>query len=106
MIPKVLRVRGPRWISGCIAPPIIHLDPAPRGGTRASRRLEVAHRIDGRAVDTHFEVNVRPEAVTGAAGGADHLTLPHRLAHVHADRALVPVAGRDAPAVVDARVVP
>ena len=42
--------------------------------------LEVAERVDGVAVDAHLEVEVRPEAVAGAADVADHLALAHLLA--------------------------
>lgn len=48
--------------------------------------LQVAHRIDGLPVDPDLEVHVRPEAVAGAAGRADHLALANVLADAHANR--------------------
>ena len=42
--------------------------------------LEVAHRVDGRAVDARLEVHVRAEAVAGAARVADDLALRDALA--------------------------
>ena len=46
--------------------------PAPE---RPMALLEVAHRVDGRPVDAHLEVEVVPEAVAGAADRPDHLAL-------------------------------
>jgi hypothetical protein len=43
--------------------------------TLRETRLEVTERIHGRAVDAHFEVQVRAEAVAGAANVADGLPL-------------------------------
>ena len=42
---------------------------------RGERGLEVAHRIDGGAVDPDLEVEVVAEAVAGAADVADHVAL-------------------------------
>src|SRR6185503_10775598 len=75
------------------------------GAVRKATELEITHRVHGRAADANLEVHVRPEAVARAANGADYLTLRHRLAHVHADRGLVSVAGGDPAAVLDAGVV-
>src|SRR5206468_12002001 len=101
MIPKVLSVRGPRSISGCTTG-----DYPPRhvGTRRTADGLQIAHRVNGCAIDADLEVDVRTEAVAGAARGADHLTLLNGLADAHADRRLVRVAGRDPAAVVDAGV--
>src|SRR5215212_5104993 len=90
--PKVCSVSGPRWISGC----------TPYSVRRA---LQVPHRIHGRPVDAHLEVEVVAEAVPRAADVADHLALAHARAHRGAEARLVPVTGRERPAVRDARVV-
>src|SRR5258705_12965421 len=63
--------------------------------------LEVAERIDGRAVDPNFEMKVRAGAVTGAADVADHVALGDLLAARDGDRALMAVGGRKVAAVVD-----
>ena len=42
------------------------------------RKLEVAERVHGLAVDAHLEVEVGAEAVAGAADVADHLALSDR----------------------------
>src|SRR6187401_3590628 len=76
----------------------------PRSGTRL--RLQVAERVDRRAVDPHFEVEVRPEAVAGAGGVTDRLALGDDLAHADGDARLVAVRGRDPTAVVDCDEVP
>src|SRR5829696_6338723 len=89
--PKVCSI-GPRWISGCTP-------------YRVRRALQVPHRIDGRPVDAHLEVQVVAEAVPGAADVADHLALAHARAHRGPVARLVRVAGRERAAVVDARVV-
>jgi len=47
--------------------------------------------IFGPFVDAHLEVQVRPEAAPGAAGGADDLALGDRLADGDADVRLVRV---------------
>src|SRR5829696_2481568 len=88
--PKVCSI-GPRWISGCTP-------------YRVRRALQVPHRIDGRPVDAHLEVQVVAEAVPGAADVADHLALAHARAHRGPVAGLVRVAGRER-AVRDARVV-
>src|SRR5215211_2763769 len=74
---------------------------------RATRTLlgQVAHRVDGLAVDPHLEVKVGPEAEARAVAYPDHLPLAHVLADRDGDRRLMRVAGRDPASVVDAGVV-
>src|SRR6185436_12840595 len=67
--------------------------------------LEVAHRVDGRAVDARLEVHVRAEAVARAARVADDLALRDALADRDADARLVAVTRRQPAAVADAGVV-
>src|SRR3954469_23178985 len=88
MSPKLCRVTGPRWISGCIY-----------------YRLEIAHRVHGVPVDADLEVKVGPGGVAGVAGVADDLALPDVRTDRDGDARLVAVTGRDAAAVVDAGVV-
>src|SRR5919202_4575626 len=64
-------------------------------------RLQIAERVDGVPVHAYLEVQVRPEAVPGAADVADHLSLRHGLPVRDGDARLVGVAGRDAATVVD-----
>ena len=78
------RLRGRRCPRRRLAAPVGR-PPRARGGHRhrprraraapGDRALEVAHRVDGRAVDAHLEVQVRPGGVAGAADGADHRAL-------------------------------
>src|SRR5581483_12335931 len=63
--------------------------------------LEVAERVDGAAVDPHLEMEVRPEAVPGAADVADRLALAHVLAARDGDLRLVAVGSGEVAAVVD-----
>src|SRR5215218_696171 len=91
--PKVCSVMPKRWISGCTP-------------DRLARRLEVSHRVHGRAVDPRLEVEVVAEAVTRAADVADHLALLDAGAHRGAVARLVRVARREGAAVLHARVVP
>src|SRR4051794_2578518 len=92
MSPKVCSVMPRMWSSGSTAS---HCIPA----------LEVAHRVDGHAVDARLEVDVRPEAVARAVRVADHLALRDALADRDDDPLLVPVARREPAAVADAGVV-
>src|SRR5919197_1609598 len=62
-------------------------------------------RRDGLGVDAHLEVEVRAEAVAGAADVADHLALRDRRSVPDRERRLVPVGGREPLAVVDHRQV-
>ena len=48
-----------------------------RDGAGPRRELQVAHRVHRRPVHAGLEVEVVPEAVAGAAHGADHLSLAH-----------------------------
>src|SRR6476620_5733319 len=63
--------------------------------------LQVAERVDRRPVHAHFEVEVRPEAVSGTAHVADYLSLRDGLPVRDSDAGLVCIARRDAAAVVD-----
>src|SRR3954454_2713897 len=63
--------------------------------------LEVSERVDRRAVDADFEMEMRPRAVAGAADVADDLAAAHALAAPDCDRALVAVRGGETAAVVD-----
>src|SRR4051812_14192626 len=63
--------------------------------------LEVAERIDRGAVDAHLEVEVRAEAVPGAADVADYLPLGDLGAVPDREARLVAVRSREAAAVVD-----
>ena len=72
-----------------------------RRGAIPGTGLEVAERVDGRAVDPDLEVEMGPRAVPGAADVSDHLALAHLLAAGDRDRALVPVGRREVAAVVD-----
>src|SRR4026207_145789 len=76
----------------------------PRSGTRL--RLQVAERVDRRAVDPHFEVEVRPEAVAGAADVADRLAPGGGRPPADGDARLWAVRGRAPTAVVDCDEVP
>src|SRR5262249_39119701 len=69
------------------------------------KALQVPERVDGRAVDPHLEVQVRAEAVPGAADVPDHVALVHVLAAGDGDRALGAICGREVAAVVDHRQV-
>src|SRR5690348_18492920 len=90
--PNDCSVMPKMWISGCTP-------------QRVRRTLQVAHRVDGRAVDPRLEVHVGAEAVARAAAGADDLALADALPHGDADARLVAVARRQLPGVLDARVV-
>src|SRR3954467_10125138 len=67
----------------------------------ATVSLQVAHRVDHLAVDTHLEMEVRPEAVARAAHVADNAALRDGGAHPDPDRGLVPVSGGQPSAVID-----
>src|ERR1700733_9921706 len=67
--------------------------------------LKVTHRVGDGAVYTNLEMQVRTEAVTGAAAVPDDVALRNRLAGRDRERALVGVAGGEPAAVVDAGVV-
>src|SRR5215213_4424170 len=68
-------------------------------------RLQVAGRVDRRAVDARLEVQVVAEAVPGAADVADDLALGDARAVGCAVARLVGVARRQAAGVLDAGVV-
>src|SRR5215212_9663987 len=78
---------------------------SPGRGRTVQPLLQVAHGIDGRPVDAHLEVHVRPEAMSGAADSPDHLALLDALPDAHPDRGLVAVTGGDAAPMLDAGVV-
>src|SRR5881227_4407587 len=71
------------------------------GLIRNSLYLQVAERVDGRAVHAHLEVQVRPEAVARAADVADRLALRDGGAVRDGDRRLVRIRGGKPVAVVD-----
>src|SRR5918911_4396014 len=94
--PKVCRVSGPMWSSGC----------TPFKGTPRARGpgSEVAGRVHRLAVDARLEVHVGAEAVARAAAVADDLALAHARPDRRADARLVAVAGRQRARVLDAGV--
>src|SRR5438093_13650532 len=69
-------------------------------------KLEVAQRVYWSAVDPDLEVEMRPEAVAGAADVPDRLPLRDRLPHARGDARLVGVRRREPAAVVDRYEVP
>src|SRR5439155_19902150 len=66
-----------------------------------ARRSEMAHRVDGVAVDPDFEVQVRPEASARAVAVADHLSLGDVRTGADGESLLVGVRGGEPVAVVD-----
>src|SRR5262249_7191764 len=68
--------------------------------------LQVAERVDRLAVETDLEMEVRTEAVAGAADVADHLALRDVCAAPDREAGLVRIGGREAAAVVDDDDVP
>src|SRR5439155_4662751 len=70
-------------------------------GPESSFGSEVSQRIHGGSVDAHLEVEVRAEAMAGAADVADHLALRHMRAAADREAGLVGIRGREAVAVVD-----
>src|SRR5262245_31231382 len=78
---------------------------APEPSPDEAKALEVAERVDRRAVDADLEMQVRPEAVARAADVAEHLALRDGAA-ADRDARLVGVAGREPTAVVDDHEVP
>jgi len=66
---------------------------------------QVGHRVDWCAVNPHFEMQVGTGRGAGAADEPDQLALLHLLADSDQYAGLVGVAGAQAGAVVDARVV-
>src|SRR5437879_13008512 len=80
--------------------------------TRCTLTNQVAARIDGRTVDAHLVVEVRPGGAARGADGADRLTTTHALALAHVERGEMPVERVELAAVIDddeatvARVAP
>ena len=60
-------------------------------GLRLPALLQVAHRVDGRAVDPNLEVQVRPGCIAGRPDEPDHLAAHDVLAGAHENLALVGV---------------
>src|SRR2546430_15791955 len=76
------------------------------GATRCSAQagIEPVQRLYRASVDPYLEVQVVAGRRAGGTDPADQVPLVHRLPEVHQDRRLVPVAGGQPPALVDARV--
>src|SRR5437867_7695424 len=73
-----------------------------RVGQRDARSLhQVAARIDGRAVDAHLVVEMRPGGAARGADGANRLTATHALALPHVERGEMPVERVELTAVID-----